>query len=194
MLPAAIQRFRSRHPNVHLDFREAFTQPQFQLLSERKLDVGLVRFNGEEEVPGLVLREMTRDRLCAIVPAGHRLAGRDGVHLAELAGEPVIGYPAGNGNWLTHRLQAIAYQSGFEWRITQTAGEATTQIGLVAAGLGLAVLPEPLRCVHLPSVRYVPLLDEQAFIAVTAAWRDDDGSPLVASFIHALEAGGTLTQ
>ena len=49
--------------------------------------------------------------------------------------------------------------AGFEARIVQTAREATTQIGLVAAGLGLALLPAPLERVQIPRVRYLPVSD-----------------------------------
>lgn len=190
VLPATLRHFRQHYPHVTLHFHEQFTREQFQLLRQNKLDVGVVRFNREEDTPGISLREVKRDRLAVIVPGGHRLAGRQGVHLVELAGERIIGYPASSGNWLTRRLQRLARASGFEWQVHQLAGEATTQIGLVAAGLGLAVLPAPLQCVQLPDIEYIPLLDQDAYMTLAVAWREHDPSPLVDTFVQALLAQG----
>ncbi|MFC3533900.1 LysR substrate-binding domain-containing protein [Vogesella facilis] len=186
VLPATLQQFRASHPDVTLHFHEQFTREQFQLLRQRKLDVGVVRFNRDEDTPGLEVREVKRDRLSAVLPISHPLAARASVSIAELAGERVIGYPAGNGNWLNARLHSLARQSGFDWQVHQLAGEATTQIGLVAAGLGIAVLPSPLQCVHLPDIRYLPLSDADAYMTLTVAWRQHDSSPLVAAFVSTL--------
>ena len=190
LLPTALQRFRQQHGSVTLHFHEEFTREQFQLLGSNKLDVGVVRFNGEEDTPGLALREVRRDRLCAVLPRSHPLAARPGIALAQLAGERIIGYPSSSGNWLTRRLEKLAREAGFEWRVHQLAGEATTQIGLVDAGLGVAVLPAPLQCVQLPGICYVPLLDSHAYMTLTVAWRERDTSPLVAAFIDAMLAAG----
>ena len=186
-LPAALQRFRQQYPAITLHFHEQFTREQFQLLAHNQLDVGVVRFNGEEDTPGISLQEVRRDRLCVIVPREHKLAASSGVHLAQLAGERIIGYPASSGNWLTRRLEKLARQSGFEWQVHQLAGEATTQIGLVAAGLGIAILPAPLQCVQLPDIRYIPLRDADAYMALTVAWREHDHSPLVSAFVQAMQ-------
>jgi len=190
LLPLALQHFRREHADVTLHFHEEFTREQFQLLGSDKLDVGVVRFNGEEDTPGLQLRELRRDRLYAVLPQHHPLAGEAALPLARLAGERIIGYPSSTGNWLTRRLEKLARQAGFDWRVHQLAGEATTQIGLVAAGLGLAVLPAPLQCVQLPGVCYVPLLDDDAYMTLAVAWRSNDASPLVAALVDALLSAG----
>jgi len=188
LLPLALQQFRRRHGEVTLHFHEEFTREQFQLLGSSKLDVGIVRFNGEEDTPGLQLRELRRDRLYAVLPQHHPLASQAAIPLHRLAGERIIGYPSSSGNWLTRRLEKLARQAGFDWRVHQLAGEATTQIGLVAAGLGLAVLPAPLQCVQLPGVRYIPLLDDDAYMTLAVAWRQDNRAPLITAFVDALLA------
>ncbi|WP_174874739.1 LysR family transcriptional regulator [Vogesella oryzae] len=190
VLPATLQQFRARHPEVALHFHELFTREQFQQLRQRKLDVGVVRFNHDEDTPGLEVREVKRDRLSVVLPASHPLAARDSIAIAELAGERIIGYPAGNGNWLNTRLHSLARQNGFEWQVHQLAGEATTQIGLVAAGLGIAVLPSPLQCVQLPDIRYLPLRDADAYMTLAVAWRQHDNSPLVTALVTTLLAIG----
>lgn len=193
VLPACLQQFRLARPEVTLHFHEQFTREQFQLLRQRKLDVGVVRFNRDEDTPGMEVREVRRDRLCVVLPAAHPLAAHEALCIADLQAERVIGYPAGNGNWLNNRLHVLARQNGFSWQVHQLAGEATTQIGLVAAGLGIAVLPAPLQCVQLPDIRYVPLTDEDAYMTLAVAWRSGDNSPLVAAFVSTLLAVGQQT-
>ncbi|MDE1715082.1 LysR family transcriptional regulator, partial (plasmid) [Chromobacterium amazonense] len=60
---------------------------------------------------------------------------------------------------------------------------AITQIGLVAAGVGIAILPSPLECVQIPAVRYVPISDEEAYLSMGIATRRDQDSSLVANFL-----------
>ncbi|HRQ47413.1 MAG TPA: LysR substrate-binding domain-containing protein, partial [Rhodocyclaceae bacterium] len=74
----------------------------------------------------------------------------------------------------------------FEPRVVQTAREATTQIGLVAAGLGVALLPAPLECVRLPRVRYLALDDEGAHFSLAVATADRVPDALVGTFLNVL--------
>jgi DNA-binding transcriptional LysR family regulator len=89
--------------------------------------------------------------------------------------------------------------AGFEPRVVQLAREATTQIGLVAAGLGLALLPAPLECVRIPRVRYLPIAGDGAFFPVAVAHQDGEPSPLLRGFLKVLDevtgaAGGALQE
>ena len=52
------------------------------------------------------------------------------------------------------------------------------------------MLPAPLQCVQLPGVRYVPLLDADAYMTLAVAWRSSDPSPLVAALVDALLTAG----
>lgn len=187
MLPELLSAFGRRHPQVRLLLRELFTTAQFDALAEDELDVGLVRVDASAAPSGIAIREIGRDPLRLVVNAAHRLATRDSVGFAELADEPFITFPPGTGTGLPDRLRALAGAAGFEPRIVQTAREATTQIGLVAAGLGLALLPAPLACVRIPRVRYLPLTDADADFPLAVAWRDGSMNPLVARLLAVLD-------
>ena len=69
----------------------------------------------------------------------------------------------------------------------QTAREATTQIGLVAAGLGVALLPAPLESVRIARVRYLALAEPEAQFRLALAVREGEPSPLLAGFLEVLE-------
>ena len=174
---------RRSHPDVALNLREMHSQLQFDSLRRSELDVGLVRYN-ERAPEGIRLRLLRRDPLRLVVPAGHRFARRRSVSIAECRDEPFIGFPGDAGTGTGPLLKRLAAQAGFEPRIAQEAREATTQIGLVAAGLGIAVLPAPLEAVRMEGVHYVPLAGEGAMLVMSVATRADEASERVLTFVR----------
>lgn len=188
LLPDALNAYRRRFPQVRLQLREMFTPEQFQALLRGELDVGFVRLQAGTPPAGIVLREVARNPLRLVVNAAHRLAGAAQVHLAELAGEDFISFPADVGTDLPGVLRALCRQAGFEPRIVQTAREATTQIGLVAAGLGVAVLPAPLESVRIARVRYLALAEPEAQFRLALAIREGEPVPTLGGFLEVLES------
>ncbi|HMZ28351.1 MAG TPA: LysR substrate-binding domain-containing protein [Thauera aminoaromatica] len=188
LLPDALNAYRRRFPQVRLQLREMFTPEQFQSLVRGELDVGFVRLQAGTPPAGIVLREVARNPLRLVVNAAHRLAGAAQVHLAELAGEDFISFPADVGTDLPGVLRALCRQAGFEPRIVQTAREATTQIGLVAAGLGVAVLPAPLESVRIARVRYLALAEPEAQFRLALAIREGEPVPTLGGFLEVLES------
>jgi DNA-binding transcriptional LysR family regulator len=182
---------RRSHPDVALNLREMHTQLQFDSLARGELDVGLVRYN-ERAPEGIRLRLLRRDPLRLVVPAGHRFARRKSVSIGDCRDEAFIGFPGDAGTGTGPLLKRLAAQAGFEPRIAQEAREATTQIGLVAAGLGIAVLPAPLEAVRIEGVHYVPLEGEGAMLVMSVATRADEASERVLSFVRRVTALATL--
>jgi len=174
---------RRSHPDVALNLREMHSQLQFDSLLRGELDVGLVRYN-EGTPQGVSLRLLRRDPLRLVVPVGHRFARRKSVAIAECRDEAFIGFPGDAGTGTGPLLKRLAAQAGFEPRIAQEAREATTQIGLVAAGLGIAVLPAPLEVVRMAGVRYVALESQGALLVMSVATRSDEASERVLSFVR----------
>ena len=104
------------------------------------------------------------------LPAGHRLAKARTVKLDDLAGEPWITWLEGSicHDWLLHTLR----RRGHEPRVAHTASEYATQLALVGAGLGAAVIPRLGRGAVPPGVAIVksePTLRRQVY----AVWRGD---------------------
>lgn len=188
VLPDILFAYRRQFPDVQLQLRELFTGDQFVALTRDSLDVGLVRFGGSGAPPGLCTREIGRDPLRLVINAAHPLAGRSEISLAELADEGFITFPPDVGTGLPGILRQACRDAGFEARIVQTAREATTQIGLVAAGLGLALLPAPLERVQIPRVRYLPVSDPGVEIALAVATPDGPQSPLLDGFMGVLDS------
>lgn len=181
--------YRANFPAVVLRLREMFTHDQFAGLLQGELDVGFVRFNALAAPPGLRLQLLRRDPLCLIVPEDHRLAQRQTVALVECREEAFIGYPADSGASLVEHMTQLCAAAGFVPRVAQEAREALTQIGLVATGMGVAVLSAPLAMLSIPGVRFVPLSDAGAEMSMALATRSNEDSPRVRGFVEAMAAG-----
>ena len=178
---------RRTHPDVALNLREMHSAMQFESLRRGELDVGLVRYN-EHAPEGIRLTLLRRDPLRLVVPSAHRFAKRRSVRIADCRDEAFIGFPGDAGTGTGPLLKRMCAQEGFEPRIAQEAREATTQIGLVAAGLGIAVLPAPLEAVRMEGVHYVPLGGEGALLMMSAATRADEASERVLAFVRRVSA------
>ena len=187
LLPDALHAYRRRFPAVRLQLNEMFTPEQFGALARGELDVGFVRLQGGRAPDGIALREIARNPLRLVVNASHRLAGAAAVSFAELRDEDFIGFPADVGTDLPAVLRGLCRQAGFEPRIVQTAREATTQIGLVGAGLGVAVLPAPLETVRMARVRYLPIIDADAQFRLAVATVEGAPSPLLQGFLDVVD-------
>ncbi|MFB4369317.1 MULTISPECIES: LysR family transcriptional regulator [unclassified Pseudomonas] len=186
IIPRAVFAFRQAFPAVHLDLQEMPSSQVCQALIDKKLQIGMIR---PLELPTeLDAVELLREPLVALLHAGHPLAGEQngGLALAELADEPFVFFPRSYGTGLHAQLFGLARQAGFTPRITQEAHEALTIIGLVAAGLGVSVLPASFRRIRIDGVVFRTLTDADATTAVWLVKRRQERSPLAQAFIDLL--------
>lgn len=179
--------YHQEFPKVTLRLREMYTHIQFAALERGELDVGFVRLNEPVVPAGLSLRVLRRDRLCAVVPGDHPLAGRARISLVECRDASFIGYPGSSGASLVDSLERLCARAGFVPHIAQEAREAFTQIGLVAAGMGIAVLFEPMEQLSLGDIRFIPLDDAGAYMDMAMVWRTGDQSARVRGFLNSLD-------
>ncbi|MEF9676298.1 LysR substrate-binding domain-containing protein [Pectobacterium aroidearum] len=182
-LRTPLRTFRAKYPEVRLTLKEMFTHLQFAALLAGELDIGCVRFNGPRAPDGLTLRWIRNDRLCLVLPDDHPLAGRTDVGIVEVRDEPFIGYPVKAGASVSDYVTMCCEQAGFIPNVTQEAREAMTQIGLVAAGMGVAILPQPMDQLQPKGVCFIPLSDAGAQLRMALVTRESDNSPRVRNFV-----------
>ncbi|MET7616502.1 LysR family transcriptional regulator [Streptomyces sp. NPDC005408] len=140
LVPAALAALRAAHPGTRVSLVEAEPPRSVEMLREGDCDVALAfRYGGTTaEWDDLVVRPLLTDRLVGLVPEGHRLAGADAVTIADLADEPwIAGCPR-----CRRQLVEVCEEAGFTPRIDFATDDYPAVIGLVGAGLGVAVLPE----------------------------------------------------
>ncbi|PAT00149.1 MAG: hypothetical protein BSR46_04485 [Candidatus Dactylopiibacterium carminicum] len=165
------------------ELREMYTSDQFAALLAGELDVGFVR-NRSAPPAGLECALLQHDPLYLVLPEGHRLAARECAHLHECSDEAFIAYPEQSGASLVSHIQQLCSRAGFSPRVVQEAREALTQIGLVAAEQGIAVLPASLATIRVDGVRFVPLADAGASLPLVLAWRAQSRSARLDAFLE----------
>jgi DNA-binding transcriptional LysR family regulator len=186
LLPKVLHDYRERHPHIKLMLSSLFSAEQFDALLAQRLDIGLLRDTGGAVPNGIELHEVSRDALRAVIHTGHPLAKRKSISLIELKNDDFIAYPQDLGERFNVQERQLCLTAGFEPNVVQEAREATTQIGLVAAGFGVALLPQPMECVHIAGVCYLPLKDPRAYVRLAIATRQGHNSSLVHDFLEVL--------
>lgn len=186
IVPGVVQRFRAARPGIELELRERSTVEQLRALSAGVIDVGLVRPPIEDD-PGLRVDAVMRERTVAALPAGHALAGLRRVPLARLAGEPFVLFPRAQAPGFHDLLIGAVAARGAAVRIVQYAPEMLTIIGLVAAGIGISLVPASVAALTLEGVTYRPVsgAPSSELVAVTRA---NDDSQLVRAFVEQARA------
>ncbi len=191
VLPDLVAAHRRSHPQVTLELREMTTEAQVPALVEGRLDVGLAR--DLEPVPGLRLVTVSRERLVVTMPAHHPLRSRRKLHFAEVRGEPFVTLPRDQVPRAWDRLWMLSRRAGFAPRIAQEALQYTTMLALVAADIGVAVVPESVRSLRTSGVKYVPIDDPDAESVILAVSREEERNPAVPGFLHVMNRDNAET-
>lgn len=182
-LPDLIRRLRS-HGDIELNLAELITLQQIEALKSGRIDIGFGRIVFEDSaIVQFVLRE---DPLVAVLPSGHPLLLAP-VSLAQLARQPFILYPGSpRPSYADHVLKLFANQ-GLTIQVVQTPNELQTAIGLVAAGVGVTLVPASVQRLHRDDIGYTPLLDTQATSPIVVSYRAGDRSAMLLEVLAELE-------
>jgi DNA-binding transcriptional LysR family regulator len=180
-----VEEFARRHPLVQLQLREYGHDDRSAGLAGGSSDVAFLR--PPISVPGVELETLFVEPLLVALPLGHRLAGRAGVSVRELVGEPIaVGQ---SEDVAAERFWTLdAYREPGEPRRILHAHSVTEELSLVSAGVACAITGAALaRYTPHPSVRYVAIEDGPS-AEVAVAWRGDARGPLVERFLEAARA------
>jgi len=185
-VPELLRAFREQAPDIALRLHELGTTEQLRQLDDGRLDVGFLRTPGRR--PGLSFETVLEEPVVVAMPDVHPLAQRSLVRLSDLVGESlVLLTPAGSPGLRAALASSIA-QLGGEERIIQEVAEMQTVIGLVAAGVGISLVPESVRALVRHGVTYRPLDDTAPVVRLAMAWRATDESPVLTAFLEKARA------
>ncbi|AXI73487.1 LysR family transcriptional regulator [Streptomyces bacillaris] len=168
LVPGALAALRAEHPGTRVSLVEAEPPRSVDLLRDGDCDIALAFRYGASggEWDDLVVRPLLTDRLIGLVPEGHRLADAAEVSIGELADESwIAGCPR-----CRRQLVEVCEESGFTPRIDFATDDYPAVMGLVGAGLGVAVLPElAVESVRPKGARTVPVAPaiEREIVALT---------------------------
>jgi DNA-binding transcriptional LysR family regulator len=173
LLPEIVQRFRTRYATVEVSFHEMTTMQQIQALKDGVIDVGFGRVKHEDpNIRRILLRE---ERLIVALPANHpRAAATDPVKLVDLQQECLIIYPkAPRPSFADQVLAAFSERSITPYKVMEVR-ELQIAIGLVAAGEGVAIVPDSVQGMQRKDVVYRPIADRHAVSPVMFSVRKMD--------------------
>ncbi|WBB64488.1 LysR family transcriptional regulator [Streptomyces sp. WMMC500] len=163
-VPGLLREFRKDHPRVRFALVQNYGEWMLQRLRAGELDLCLT--SPVPDAPDLHARRLDAQRLRLVVPDDHRLARRRRIRLAEVAEDPFVTLEPGYG--MRRMLEELCAAAGFAPRVAFEGEEAETIRGLVAAGLGVALLPPP--AVPRPGVVELDVTAPRAVREIGVAW------------------------
>lgn len=180
VLPLALQRFVDASPDVEIQLQIMDTPQQVDALVAAQIDIGLLRpWVNNEEISTVNLYD---ERMLVALSARHPLANRGSIELRALADEVFISYRRQPSGGYNRMIMSICRDAGFLPRTQYELDELYTIVAMVAAGLGVALLPQPARNLQIPGVTYLDLTDPQAHAPLCLGWFGERCGPLARKF------------
>jgi DNA-binding transcriptional LysR family regulator len=184
-LPGAIQQYRRTYPGVEVQLREMWTAEQLRALADGSIDVGLLRDGGRH--PDLTITPLLREAFHAVLPSDHPLRRQRTLDPASLEGEPFVLFARRMGTLAFDRTLRCCLDAGFQPEIVQEAPQFPTLIRLVAAGLGVSLVPACVATVAFPGAFYRPLRSKR-WTSVDIGSRSTGTSATAKAFAQTVQA------
>ncbi len=186
LLPALARALREELPGIDFTFRGEMLVPDLaDALRAGDIDLALLRPPLDDT--GLTVRHLRRERLLVALPDGHRLASRERIRLVDLREEEFIVHSGGNRSVMYDLVITLCRGVGFDPRVRHEVAETSTLVTFVAAGLGVALVPEPVAELGVAGATYRPLTARGARIDLAAGTRADDDGAALARTLAVLE-------
>jgi len=183
-VPRVIRAFREGSPLVALSLEESGTGELVEALRDEKLDAVFIR-SSAVDLSDLAVHRLMDEEMIAALPAGHSLAGKNSmIALAALSNEPFVLYrrPAGPGFY--DAIITACRDAGFNPAVAQEAPRILSTLNLVAAGLGISIVPASLQRMQMDGVVYRRLKTARKLIApLSLAVRRSEASAAVRRFV-----------
>lgn len=188
VVPAAVRRFRRDHPEVDLTLRELGVGIQLEALRSGALDLAILR--APVTADDLAVAPVLDEGFVVAVPDGSELARRRRIRPRDLSGEPLVLLAREVVPGLYDQIIALHEDSGLRAQIAQEASSIQAVLGLVAAGLGISLLPASVRSLDRAGVVFLTLAPSPRSSMLIAA-RPEDRSPLTRAFVAATRQAGS---
>jgi DNA-binding transcriptional LysR family regulator len=181
----AIRSYRDANPLVALALEEGGTAELVEAVRREQLDVAFIR-TPVGDVSELVVTPLLEEDMVAALPSGHPLARgkpRDARPLAGFADETFILYRRRLGPGLYDAIIAACHRAGFSPRIGQEAPRMFSTLNLVAAGLGVSIIPASMQRLHMDGVVYCRLAGDPVRAPLRLVCRQGDGAAALGRFV-----------
>ncbi|MEN3346554.1 MAG: hypothetical protein V7632_189 [Bradyrhizobium sp.] len=184
-----LRAYADRHAAVALDLHANSAAGLTEALLRRDVQVAVIRA-AVARPADLVFRELTRENMLIALPAGHHLIRRTAsganapIALRALAGERLILVRRHAAPGMYGNVVDACHTAGFEPIVVAEVEQMLTSISLIAAGVGISLMPASIREVRQEGIVYCPILDAPSLVApLTLVYRRDEARPIVTDFI-----------
>jgi LysR family transcriptional regulator, benzoate and cis,cis-muconate-responsive activator of ben and cat genes len=192
VIPHVLPPFIEKYPKVKFHLQEMTISQQIAALKELRIDAGILRGPiNERELEAVTLFQ---EPFVAVVPADHKFAGEKTLTLAQMADQPLIQvYPSANRDF-SRRMFGALLDKGHKLNIVQEVSDTHTLIGLVAARVGLSLVPASLQILKIAQVRYIPLREKTPMTTLQLVYNKDNSSAVLRNFVRMVQGKTTELQ
>jgi DNA-binding transcriptional LysR family regulator len=181
LLPLILRKFREQFLEVKIELLELTTSQQEEALRDSLIQVGFAHPPLEDDT--LSYECIHKETLVVALSSTHSLAQKEYVSVRSLLNEPLIMFPRYLAPGLYDRIMSLFHQANFSPNITQEAIQMQTIIGLVSAGMGVAITPSSIQNLQRSGVVYRPILEEVPLIETAIIWQQDSLTPILENFL-----------
>ncbi len=185
LIPAITLAFKKQFTSVEFELKNLSTVQQVEALRSGALDVGFLRLPLQES--GFSIMRVAQEPFAVALPKHHPLARRRSVSVRDLAQEPFVAYGERWAPAFYQRWTSLCRAADFTPRIVQETGEMETAIALVAAGLGVAILPAGITRRHGGIIAVKVLTQERTRSEIGLAFVSARQTPLLRQFVSIAE-------
>ena len=181
-----ISNWLERCPGVSMDIAKLSSEAQLEEIADGRLDVGLLRLPVLRQRDGVRVVPLYSEQLLLAVPPNHPLANSSTpIELEQLKDEAFISIPHPQRGGLSYLSAELCMRAGFFPKAARVMSRKTTQLQLIQAGFGIALLPKSMQDISPASVRFLPLADPDCLSTVALAYQQTP-SALVEQFCQTL--------
>ncbi len=182
LLPMMLSAYRVRFPDIDVALRELTTQEQIRALEDETIQVGLLRLPISDLT--LYVEVMRREPIVCVLPEGHPLALHERIAVSLLVNEPFVLQSRQQGGGYYAQLMNLCLTAGFSPNVIQEVTEMHTIVSLVAARMGVSLVPLSIKNIRSQGVVYRELEGSTPITEMAIAWRRNSHSTIVQNFLE----------
>jgi DNA-binding transcriptional LysR family regulator len=182
-LPQWLRAYRTAHPGIALQLREATLDVQLAAFEAGEIDAGLVLHAPGAAPANLSTLTVLSEPLWLALPEGHPAAARKSVRVAELGATPLLIFPRAITPTLYDAILAAQAERGWTPPVVQEAIQMQTLVNLVSAGIGVAWVPQTVTLLQRPGVVYRRVAGPPVMAETSLVWREP-APPVVERFVE----------
>lgn len=190
-LPKLLRQLRKSLPEVQTETRQYSTNGALEALAQRAIDLAVVRTPLVADK--LLHRPILRDYVVLALPDDHPMCKRKRIRLQQMQHEMFVQYPPNEGHAAYGVVQRACLAAGFVPSVAEFVDDVYGMLGLVGAGIGVALMPAAISRLRVDGVVFRPLLEVEQFFELSLVWRAEDDRRLISAVVDSLaNVGGLL--